>query len=84
MLSRTEIEILLALEKKGGKLNISDLADYVKGSYTTIYKSVDNLKQLGLLEERKADRFPFTRIIELTEKGRKVAEYLEEIRKIVQ
>jgi len=51
----------------------------------SLYSVIDKLKELGLIKTR-IDRssYPTRNMISLTEKGRKVAEYLKKIEKVLE
>ncbi len=61
----------------------TDLRENVKGSLSTVNNIVIELDRLGLVNDVLLNTYPRTRMISLTEKGRKVAEKLLEIEKIL-
>lgn len=75
------IQILLFLLEK--PLKMTELTELFQGSNTTIYRAVPKLRNLGLIED-KVTSYPVKRIFNLTEKGRKVAEKLREIEKLLE
>lgn len=72
------IRIMLLLNNKGG-LTLTDIKDNVSCSLSAVYNALRKLKDAGLIEEEFEEDFPRRRLISLTEKGKKVAEKLEEI-----
>jgi len=72
------LQILVYLYQKNGKANISEIKRNVKSSTETILSTVELLKALGLAEDIEKATFPFAHLVWLTEKGRKVAELLQE------
>jgi len=78
----TEADLIL-LALLDGEKKITDLRPSTGLSTTSIYNNVGRLLRSGLLEEDR-DSVPGTRILRLTEKGRRVAAILkaleEEIR----
>jgi len=77
------MEILLYL-RKHSKASRSDLRDNIGVVLTTLYKtSLPTLKEVGLIHEETTKKFPYTVYIELTEKGKKIAEKLVEIETVL-
>ncbi len=78
----TEADLILLALLKGEK-KITDLRPATGLSTTSIYHNVDRLLRSGLVEEDR-EKVPGTRILRLTEKGRRVARILraleEEVR----
>jgi DNA-binding MarR family transcriptional regulator len=74
------IMIYLYREKKASR---TDLRNGIKGSQAAIYKALPLLKENGLIEEGKPSGFSRRIDIWLTEKGKKVAEKLIELEKIL-
>ncbi|MEM2841626.1 MAG: MarR family winged helix-turn-helix transcriptional regulator [Candidatus Bathyarchaeia archaeon] len=79
---RGALQILLHLHRKG-KATRTDLRGHVDASMDTIYTALKVLMELGLVEEMAMDRFPFSVQVTLTEKGRRVAEHIAEVDKIL-
>jgi DNA-binding MarR family transcriptional regulator len=78
-LSDTESRALLELLKENG-LPISELQKRSKISGSVISKIVDSLKEKGLVEDKyEMEGRTRKRLIYLTEKGKKVAELLNQI-----
>lgn len=61
----------------------TDLRSNTRGVMETIYSALKVLDGLGLIKEKESARFPFTKEVYLTEKGRRIAERLVEIEKIL-
>jgi len=76
---RTEILASLLGEKK----HIYQLIDELNLSPGTVNKNVALLEEENLVATETEDKFPRRRYVSLTDKGRKIAEHLEEVRKIL-
>ena len=76
------VEILISL--LDGKKYFSELKDVTSGASTsTIESRIRELREVGLIKEKKEDKFGGRRYIWLTEKGKKVAGSLADIEKIM-
>jgi DNA-binding HxlR family transcriptional regulator len=73
--------ILLSLFE--GECKMSDLREKAKCPLTTLYTSLALLQDLGLVKIELTEKFPRTKTIKLTERGRRVAELLKKIDEIV-
>jgi len=73
---------MLALNKTT-ELTLTDLKNKVNCSLSALYTALGKLKVAGLIQEDLEDTFPRRRLISLTGKGKKVAEKLEEIERIL-
>lgn len=62
---------------------ISDILNKGDFSQTSLYNALRKLKDADLIQEELEKEFPRRRLISLTEKGKKVAEKLEEIEKLL-
>ncbi|MCD6484091.1 MAG: transcriptional regulator [Candidatus Odinarchaeota archaeon] len=86
MLERLErigtLRVLLVLLKKQ-ECNIITLKRSLKISQTGLYSAINTLIELGLVES-KMSTFPREKLLKLTEKGRKVAEYAEKIKEVLE
>ncbi len=71
-------KVLIALLRYG-ESTISELKERAGLSLTGIYNSLRKLLDMGLVEEVRESRFPFRRLIRLTDRGRKVALLLEQL-----
>ncbi|KQM12274.1 hypothetical protein AOA80_03575 [Methanomassiliicoccales archaeon RumEn M1] len=60
------------------------LASYVAKGTVSVQSRVDELVKLGLITEEREDTRPFRKFVQLTPKGRQVAEKLAEIEGILQ
>ena len=76
------LQILVYLIKRG-EASRTDLRENIEAAMETIYSALIVLSRLKLVEEKKSNRFPFIKQVYLTDKGRKVAEYLVDIEKIL-
>lgn len=76
------IRIILFINKKGAS-TLTDIKNGVDCSISAIYNALRKLKDAGLIQEELEQEFPRRRLISLTEKGRKVAEKLEEIERLL-
>ena len=74
----TAMEVLLSVHR--GHDYISDISRETKRAIRTIMFAVEELRKRGLVEIEQKSR---KKIIKLTEKGKRVAELLEEIDRIV-
>jgi len=73
-------EILVVLNRNHDQeWTMTDIVTNGKMNRQTVYNNLKILLELGLITEKKEEGFPPRRLISLTEKGRKVAEKLEEI-----
>ncbi len=88
------VEILLFLLNTSEESSLTTIQQKVGGGFTTINAALDALSKAGLIkEERKPSNkvdskravvIGVKRVITLTSKGKKVAEKLAEIRKIME
>ncbi len=78
------IEILVALYDED-KLFLSELLEKLRTKDTnTINRRINTLRDIGLIKEEGEAKFGGRRYIWLTNKGKKVASFLVDIRKIKQ
>jgi DNA-binding MarR family transcriptional regulator len=70
---------ILIVLLRNGELLMSDIIVKAKLSRQAVFNNVRDLLEAGLVTEKREEGFPPRRLISLTEKGRKVAEKLEEI-----
>lgn len=75
------IRILFVLLEEG-QLKITELKEILRKPATTIYKALNILTELGLVED-KLTEWPVKRFLILTEKGKQVAQLLTEIEKLL-
>ena len=75
--------ILIALYENG-KLFYSQLLKVLGHGGGTISSTIEYLKNLGLIIDEVEDKFGGRRYLYLTEKGKKVAKHLIEIKKIME
>jgi DNA-binding HxlR family transcriptional regulator len=66
-----------------GKYQRSNLYNAISKTTTAPMKRVNELIALGLIKETVTGSAPFTKQVELTEKGKLVAEHIVEIEKIL-
>jgi len=78
----TAIRILLYLLRRD-TASRTDLRRDIDASVAAIYNALPKLRKLGLIKEEGKESFPFTIHVSLTEKGKKVAERLAEIDRIL-
>lgn len=76
------IKILIILYFEG-KMIKGVLASYVAKGTVSVQSRVDELVKLGLITEEREDTRPFRKFVELTPKGRAVAEHLAAIEGIL-
>lgn len=79
---RAALQILVYLHKHG-EATRSDLRNNIDAALKSIYSALPVLKSLSLIEEETLSHFPFSVLIRLTEKGRRVARHLAEIEEIL-
>lgn len=82
-LEQTSLPRILVYLLEKGRASRTDLKRDVEASQQAIYNALPLLLKNGLVEEIQSTSFPYKIEIELTEKGRKVAEHLIEIEKIL-
>ncbi|MBN1861913.1 MAG: winged helix-turn-helix transcriptional regulator, partial [Candidatus Thermoplasmatota archaeon] len=76
--------ILTILLKNNRQMYLTELKKKIgPGSMSTLNMRILELKNLGLLDDKLEEKFGGRRYIWLTEKGKKIAEYLLEIEKII-
>ena len=76
------VEILTSLSD--GKKYFSELKEVTGGASTsTIEARIKELREVGLVKDKKEDKFGGRRYIWLTNKGKKVASSLAEIKRII-
>lgn len=76
----TALRILLHLHKHG-KASRTELRNAINASTAAIYNALPKLKKLQLITEKTQAKFPFTVEVTLTEKGKKIAAYIDQIEK---
>lgn len=83
LLEQTSACRVLVYLLKSKSSTVSDILNKGNFSQTSLYNALRKLKDAGLIQEELEQEFPRRRLISLTEKGRKVAEKLEEIEGIL-
>jgi DNA-binding MarR family transcriptional regulator len=76
------LQLLQVLLQKDGQ-SIREVMERVTSSPSTLLKGVDHLIGMKLVAENRMQKFPFRRELYLTEKGRKIAEKVEEMSEIL-
>ena len=76
---RLSIAVILTLLKQNESIVKGILASKIAKSAGTVIDRIDELQTMGLVIETKEDKRPFRKFVELTPKGREVAERLAEI-----
>jgi DNA-binding MarR family transcriptional regulator len=74
---------LLILLLNNDKLKLSEIVRKLGRSQATIYRAIENLKELELVSDETTG-YPVKRFMSLTEKGRRVAEKLVEVEGVLQ
>jgi DNA-binding HxlR family transcriptional regulator len=74
---------LLACLYRNGKSQRSSLYSAISRTTTAPMKRVNELIALGLVKESILAGAPFTKNVELTEKGKKIAKHVVEIERIL-
>jgi len=83
-LEQTALPRILVYLLRKGKASRTDLKNNIDASQQAIYNSLPILKKHELIEETTEASFPRRKLITLTDKGRRVAEYLVGIEKILE
>jgi DNA-binding transcriptional ArsR family regulator len=78
------LEILATLAKNRGQLRITEIMEIVGGSARTSSVRVEELRNAGLINDKKDKSFPFNRYISLTKEGKMIARRLLEIEGVLQ
>lgn len=68
-------EILLALSE--GPKHVRELLAEVKGSALTLEDRIQELLKEGLIKEEKMERWPYRKVLKLTEEGEEIAKLLK-------
>jgi predicted transcriptional regulator len=76
MLERKLIREILNVLYYQGQLSLSELTKAVNGNWETVLRRIEELRSEGLVYSQKAQKFPFKRVIMLTNKGREIASVL--------
>ncbi len=77
-LRESEAKILLAL-LEGGDVPIMTLPKKARLGSNAVYNSIRWLSERGLVQDTREEKLPRRRLIGLTEKGKKVADFLYSI-----
>jgi len=73
-------DILITLLRQNGKMYFTELKKEIgKGSMSTLNIRILELKNQGLIKDEQESKFGGRRYIWLTDKGKKIANYLSEI-----
>jgi DNA-binding transcriptional ArsR family regulator len=78
------LEILATLAKNKGQLRITEIMEIVGGSARTSTVRVEELRDAGLIHDKKDKNFPFNRYISLTKDGKMIARRLLEIEGVLE
>ena len=84
VLNRSKSPEILILLLREEKLSLSDINYKLKTGAATVSKRVSELKEAKLITEKRYTDFTRKREFTLTEKGRKVAALLLEIKKVLE
>lgn len=77
------LKILLVLLREGRMIK-GVLNQKITRSTVSVQRRIDALVRAGLLSEEQEEQHPFRKYIELTPRGRAVAEHLQAIEEILQ
>ncbi len=78
------LEILVSLLEHKSKMFFTELQETIgKGSISTLNTRILELKNQGLLQDEQEHKFGGKRYFWLTEKGKRIAEHLKEIEKLM-
>ncbi len=81
---RLAISVLLALYSEGKPVQKGILVSMLAKAAATVNYRVTELLEAGLVTETKEDKRPFRKFVELTPRGRHVAEHLAAIEELLQ
>jgi len=82
-LEQTAAMRILVLLNRKGKASRTQLRQQIDASIDAIYNAIAKLKDLGLINERGKEKFPFTVEVSLTEKGKKAAELAAKLERVL-
>jgi len=78
------VDILMSLLIRDDKMYFSELQDAIgKGSISTLNTRILELRNHGLLLDEQEEKFGGRRYFWLTEKGKRVAQHLKEMEKLL-
>ena len=75
--------LLMALKAHGPQSQI-ELTKSAKVAASAARYNLELLREMGLVKEERAGTFPFKILYSLTEKGEKVAELLEQLKRLLE
>lgn len=67
---------ILSVLYEHGELSLSELTEAVSGNWETVLRRIAELKAEGIVYSEKSNKFPFKRVIGLTNKGQEIASTL--------
>ena len=80
----SQIMRIIIILKEKGEVNFQSFIDEYEMSSTTLYRTLDKLKSMGIISTRiDTKSYPNKTMIFLTEKGHSVAQKLKEIEEIL-
>jgi len=82
-LEQTSLPRILVYLLEKGRASRTELKRDITASQQAIYRAIPLLQRNGLIKEIQSDGFPYKIEIELTQKGRLVAEHLVEIERLL-
>ena len=78
------LRVLAYLYDKQDYVPLLQISSEGKINYKTVRTAIPTLKELGLIEEKVEGGPPYRRLIKLTEKGRKAAEYAKKLLEVIE
>jgi len=84
ILEKYGIATILYLLGKNNSMKISDIQKVLKQNTRYLYKALEIMSENGLIKVSKETTFPFTKTVKLTDKGRRVADLLSEIERVLE
>ncbi|WP_338604881.1 winged helix-turn-helix domain-containing protein (plasmid) [Sulfolobus tengchongensis] len=79
----TEIQERVLLVLSDEFLTVTQVIELTKANSSAVLKAINELKEMGLIEEEREKEFPRRRFVKLTDRGKIVAQHLKEIDKIL-
>ena len=78
------LELLMHMYQRKTPAKITELIDEMPFGQTAVYNALKALEQFSLVEEEMTKEFPRSRLLRLSEKGKKAVRKLEELAEILE
>jgi len=82
-LSEVAQRVLIVLGRENRGLTVRELVEKTDTNSGSIKRALEELTELKLIEEERANVFPYRRLISLTELGKEVAKRVIEIEELI-